>query len=126
MYMSPDVIRGQVPDARSDIYSLGVTLFEMVSGRPPFQADSAMSLLMMHLHDPLPNLRELRSETPSDLIAVIEKSLAKGRDERFQTAKEMWTALKRVIDRLEGGASSVAAQVVQAPPRLSPHQAAEG
>jgi serine/threonine protein kinase len=124
MYMSPDVIRGETPDARSDIYSLGVTLFEMVSGRPPFQADSAMSLLMMHLHDPLPNLRELRSEAPNDLNAIIEKSLAKGRDERYQTAKEMGAALKRVIDRLEGGASSIAAQVVQAPARLSPNQAA--
>ncbi|OGO37296.1 MAG: hypothetical protein A2W35_02280 [Chloroflexi bacterium RBG_16_57_11] len=124
MYMSPDVIRGEAPDARSDIYSLGVTLFEMVSGRPPFQADSAMSLLMMHLHDPLPNLRELRSETPSDLIAVIEKSLAKGRDERYQTAKEMSAALKRIIDRLEGGVSSVAAQVVKAPAQISPNQAA--
>jgi hypothetical protein len=83
-----------------------------------------MSLLMMHLHDPLPNLRELRSETPNDLIAVIEKSLAKGREERYQSAKEMWAALKRIVERLEGGASSVAAQVVQAPARVSPSQAA--
>jgi hypothetical protein len=124
MYMAPDVIRGEAPDARSDIYSLGVTLFEMISGRPPFQADSAMSLMMMHLHDPLPNLHNLRSETPDDLIAIIEKSLAKGRDDRYHTAQEMWAVLKRVLDRLEGGAAPVMAQVVQPPARLSPNQAA--
>jgi serine/threonine-protein kinase len=124
MYMSPDVIRGQAPDARSDIYSLGVTLFEMVSGRAPFQADSAMSLMMMHLHDPLPDLHGLRPETPDDLIAIIENSLAKGRDERYQTAQEMGGALKRVLDRLEGGPGQSLAQVVQPPARLSPNQAA--
>jgi hypothetical protein len=124
MYMSPDVIRGQAPDARSDIYSLGVTLFEMVSGRAPFQADSAMSLMMMHLHDPLPDLQGLRPETPDDLIAIIEKSLAKGRDERYQTAQEMGVAMKRALDRLEGGSGQGLAQVVQPPARLSPSQAA--
>jgi hypothetical protein len=124
MYMSPDVIRGQAPDARSDIYSLGVTLFEMVSGRAPFQADSAMSLMMMHLHDPLPDLHGLRPETPDDLIAIIEKSLAKSRDERYHTAQEMGAALKRVLDRLEGGSGQGLAQVVHPPARLSPNQAA--
>jgi serine/threonine protein kinase len=124
MYMAPDVIRGETPDARSDIYSLGVTLFEMVSGRPPFKADSAMSLMMMHLHDPLPDLYNLRPETPDDLIAVIEKSLAKGRADRYQSAQEMWAVLKRVLDRLEGGVSPVMAQVVQPPSRLAPNQAA--
>jgi hypothetical protein len=124
MYMSPDVIRGEAPDARSDIYSLGVTLFEMVAGSAPFHADSAMSLMMMHLHDPPPDLRQLRPETPADLIAIIHKSLAKAREDRYQSAQEMGAALKRALERLEGGAASMVAQVVQPPARLSPNQAA--
>lgn len=124
MYMSPDVIRGEAPDARSDIYSLGVTLFEMVAGSAPFHADSAMSLMMMHLHDPLPDLRQLRPETPTDLIAIIHKSLAKAREDRYQSAQEMGAALRHALDRLEGGAASAMAQVVQPPARLSPNQAA--
>ncbi len=133
MYMSPDVIRGQAPDARSDIYSLGVTLFEMVSGRAPFQADSAMSLMMMHLHDPLPDLHGLRPETPDDLIAIIDKSLAKGRDERYQTAQEMGAALKRALDRLEGGAGQgpgagrpAAGLIIAEPGRHQPRAAGVG
>ena len=59
LYLPPELIRGETPDARSDEYSLGVTLFEMVSGKPPFEADSAMTLMMMHLNDPLPDLRAI-------------------------------------------------------------------
>lgn len=100
MYMAPDVIRGEMPDARSDIYSLGVTLFEMVSGHPPFDAESVMTLMMMHLNDPVPDLSRIRPEVPPELKAVIEKSLAKQRKDRFATAYEMANALKRVLDNL--------------------------
>ncbi len=55
LYLPPELIRGETPDARSDQYSLAVTLFEAVNGRPPYEADSAMTLMMMHLNDPLPD-----------------------------------------------------------------------
>ena len=97
MYMSPEQIKGEQVDRRTDIYSLGVTLFEMVSGRPPFQADSAMTLMMMHVHDPVPNPKELNPDVPDGLVAVINKALAKDPNKRFQTAAQMAGALRNLL-----------------------------
>lgn len=106
MYMSPEQIRGEQPDRRSDIYSLGVTLFEMVSGQPPFQADSAMTLMMMHVNDPVPDPRKLNPEVPEELITVINKALAKNPNDRYQTAAEMASALRNALGRI-GSSTSV-------------------
>lgn len=118
MYMSPELIRGEPPDERSDIYSLGVTLFEMMSGHPPFEAESAMTLMMMHLNDPVPSLQTLRPEVPEDMVAAIQKSLAKDRTARFGSAAELSAALKRILDRLEGGLPYSATEIDESP--LSP------
>ncbi|HSJ55518.1 MAG TPA: protein kinase, partial [Anaerolineae bacterium] len=101
LYMPPELIRGETPDARSDMYSLGVVLYEMLSGKPPFDANSAMTLLMMHLQDPVPDLRELRSDVPVALVEVIRKALAKDRDERYASMGDMAHALQRVLAKLE-------------------------
>ncbi|HEC21870.1 MAG TPA: serine/threonine protein kinase, partial [Chloroflexi bacterium] len=79
LYMSPEQARGERPDERADIYSLGVMLFEMISGRPPFEADSAMTTMMMHVSDPVPDLSELAPGIPPGLKAIVEKALAKNR-----------------------------------------------
>jgi branched-chain amino acid transport system substrate-binding protein len=97
LYMSPEQITGQQLDRRSDIYALGVTLFEMVSGRPPFEADSAMTIMMMHVNDPVPDLQEINPDVPPELVAVINKALAKTPEQRYQTAGEMAAALKDVL-----------------------------
>jgi serine/threonine protein kinase len=108
MYMAPEQIKGENPDRRADIYSLGVTLFEMLSGRPPFEADSAMTLMMMHINDPVPDVRELNPDVPDDLVAVINKSLAKDPNERYQTAAQMAAALRNVLGRIKAGISTEA------------------
>jgi eukaryotic-like serine/threonine-protein kinase len=96
-YMSPEIIRGEVADHRSDIYSLGVTLYEMLSGRPPFVADSAMTLMMMHLNDPIPNVRGFRQDIPAEMVRILEKCLAKDRNERYQSAADLSADLRRVL-----------------------------
>jgi len=83
-YMSPEQSRGDRVDARTDVYSLGVTVYEMLAGRIPFDADSAVSMLHQHIHDPHPPIDEI----PLALQKVIDRALAKKPDERFQSPLE--------------------------------------
>ena len=112
MYMSPEQIRSTRIDDRADIYSLGVTLYEMLSGQPPYMADSAPTLMMMVLNDPLPDLRGIRKGIPDSLVAVVNKALAKDPVERFQTMAEMETALRQVQAKLDDTPSALATTLV--------------
>ena len=100
-YMSPEIIRSEMADERSDIYSLGVAFYEMLSGEPPFDADSAMSLLMRHLNDPVPDLSAKRDDLPPELIRIVNKSLEKDRKDRYHSAEDMTEDLKRFLASLE-------------------------
>jgi eukaryotic-like serine/threonine-protein kinase len=95
-YLAPEVARGQEADARSDIYSVGVLLFEMVTGRKPFRADAPVDIIRQHLQDPPPRLSDAassRSFSPA-LEAVVAKALAKAPAERYQTALDFAKALE--------------------------------
>ena len=100
-YMSPEVIRGEPLDERSDLYSLGVTLFEMVSGEPPFDARTAIALLERHIREPVPDIRDFRPEAPAGLSRVIYKAMEKAREARYPSAVEMAADLRELLDGLQ-------------------------
>lgn len=93
-YMSPEQSLGQELDARSDIYSLGIVLYEMLTQATPFGKSTPGAMLMHHLHTPPRPLRQMREEISATLEAAVMKALAKDREQRFSSAKEFAQALR--------------------------------
>ena len=96
-YMSPEQAHGINIDARSDIYSLGIVLFELITGREPYQAETPMSLLMMHINEPVPPIHEFRDGVPAIVQDVINTATAKNPDDRYPSASEMAEAFKEAL-----------------------------
>ncbi len=94
LYMSPEQAAGdREPDARSDIYSMGAMLYFLLTGRPPFDDEKPIKVLIAHAHEPVQPPSKWRDDLPLDLESVIMRCLAKGPEERYQSAAELATAL---------------------------------
>ena len=106
--MSPEQVRGQAPDHRSDIFSFGAMLYEMVSGQRAFEGDSAIETMSAILkHDP-PLLSATDAAIPPPLASVIQHCLEKERDQRFQSARDLAFALSRLTEHRASGATVAA------------------
>jgi serine/threonine protein kinase/tetratricopeptide (TPR) repeat protein len=114
-YMSPEQLRGMDLDARTDIWSLGVVLYEALAGRPPFEASNYGDLVVSILHGEPPPLSDTRDDVPEELEAVLRRALAKDRDGRFPSSKEFQTELKRLSRRLDAEADSPRADATAQP-----------
>ena len=103
-YISPEQAKGLEPDARSDLYSIGVVLYELLTGRPPFSGETQVATAMQHLREEPPPPRSIRGGVPRGLESVILTALAKDPDERFPSARALAGALAEVDS---GGATHV-------------------
>jgi serine/threonine protein kinase len=95
-YMSPEQAQGESIDGRSDIYALGVILFELLTGQQPYHGDTPMSVVVKHITDPIPHILDVMPDLPPDIETIIDKALAKDRELRYPTVKALSTALNTV------------------------------
>jgi ligand-binding sensor domain-containing protein len=96
-YMSPEQGLGQPADHRSDIYALGVVLFEMLTGHVPYEAETPLAVLLKHVNEPLPLPRQIKPDLPPAIERVLLKALAKDPDHRFQSAQALVDALQEAV-----------------------------
>ncbi|WP_257460751.1 serine/threonine protein kinase [Archangium lipolyticum] len=116
-YMAPEQLRNEPLDLRIDIYALGVVLYELVAGRKPFEASSEVALMNAILHEPFTPVSDRRADVPEPLRYIIERALAKDREERYQSCREMQADLERFL--LGSGQSVGAFQLAELISQLS-------
>ncbi len=99
-YMSPEQAQGEAIDGRADIYALGVILFEALTGRQPYEADTPMGVVIKHITEPVPHILDVRPDLSPDMEAIIDKAMAKNRDERYSSGGELTAALQKVAHEI--------------------------
>jgi serine/threonine-protein kinase len=109
LYMSPEQVQGQALDHRSDIYSFGVTCYHLLAGEPPFRGASAFEVALKHVQEAPRPLSELRADLPPDLCAMVHKMMAKDRDRRYPSAREIVRDLVRLREGMQGAGLQLSA-----------------
>ena len=99
-YMSPEVAEGQAPTPMSDMYSLGIILFELLTGNLPFDGDTPIAIALRHARDPVPSIRSINPGVPKSLESVLAKALQKSPESRFRSMKAMLKEMQSVHDGL--------------------------
>lgn len=96
LYMSPEQGQGSAVDVRSDLYSLGASVYHLLAGRPPFNAATAIGVVMAHVQEPVPPLASLRPDLPAGVCGIVERLLEKRPEDRFATPRDLLAAVDGV------------------------------
>ncbi|MFY9573680.1 MAG: protein kinase, partial [Blastocatellia bacterium] len=118
-YMSPEQIRGETLDERTDIFSVGVVLYEMLTARSPFSGCTPLDVLRSVLNDVPPSLSSVCDEAPLELESIVRRALAKGRDERYASAADLLSDLRALKHQLENRAGRLTSFVTDTVPASS-------
>jgi serine/threonine protein kinase len=118
-YMSPEQAEGKESDPRSDIYSLGIVLYEMLTGRPPFKGQSPVAIMYQHVHVLPAYIRGYNTQAPVELCQIVETALRKHPDERFPTAEHLERALEPFLGFSEQTGATRSAGSRSSGPRAS-------
>lgn len=97
LYLSPEQSKGEKATKQSDIYSLEIVTYELLTGQPPFDCPEPVSILLKHIQEPLPDPRQLNPDVPASLYHVLQKATAKEAKDRYQHAMELYYALDRIL-----------------------------
>jgi len=125
-YMSPEQVRGEKVDARSDVFSVGCIYYEMLTGQRPFDADSMHAVLFKVLQEEPRPIRELAPELPAVLIQLVERTLSKDPSVRYADGRELVAALRRARQAIQAGRGHVALSEIGPPPASARPRAAGG
>jgi serine/threonine-protein kinase PpkA len=98
-YMSPEQVRGEDVDGRSDIYALGAILFEMLTGKQPYEATTPIAVALKQITEPVPRILEVNSDLPPECETLIRKAMAKDRERRFATAADFAAEHQAIIEK---------------------------
>ncbi len=110
-YMSPEQITGEGVDARTDIYSLGITIYEMVTGRLPFKGETIQEVLRKHQSETPPSARQIRPSVPMELELTINKTIAKNAKDRYSTAEILKNDLQKILGTVSGELSTSTVEI---------------
>ena len=121
-YLAPELAKGEQASAQSDIYALGIVLYEMLAGDVPFKADQAVQVALRHMRDPMPSLREANPTVPQSIENIVIRATAKDPNKRYRSCREMWQDLSTCLKAERANEPKLVIETPPQPKKETPAQ----